>query len=255
MLGSDPTGRFSSRVANYIRYRPDYPPALYQFLRDGIGMTNGVVVADVGSGTGIFARPLLEEGLTVYCVEPNEDMRRAAEELLGGYDGFQSVAAPAEATTLPRHSVNFVTCAQAFHWFDRDRAKAEFRRILKPGGQAILIWNERKTDATPFLRAYERLLLDVSPDYANVRHENVTVDVLRDFFGPGGFRTEVFPNYQHFDYAALAGRLLSSSYAPMAGHPRHEEMMARLQDAFDRHQSGGRVTFEYDTRLHVGRLD
>ena len=242
-------------MANYIRYRPDYPPALYEFLRDSIGMSKGAVVADVGCGTGIFVRPLLDEGLTVYGVEPNEDMRRAVEELLGGYDGFHSVAAPAEATTLAARSVDFITCAQAFHWFDRERAKAEFRRILKPRGQVVLIWNERKTDATPFLRDYERLLRDCSPDYANVRHENVTAEVLRDFYGTGGFRTEVFPNYQHFDYAGLAGRLLSSSYAPMAGHPRHEEMMARLRDAFDRHQKVGRVTFEYDTRLHVGRLD
>jgi SAM-dependent methyltransferase len=251
----DATRRFSSRVADYVRYRPRYPQALYRFLEGHVGFASGLTVADVGSGTGIFAEPLLEQGMTVHCVEPNPEMRLAAEQLLGHrYANFHSVAAPAEATSLAGGSVDFVTCAQAFHWFDPDRSRAEFRRILKPGGQVVLIWNERRTDATPFLREYERMLLECSHDYAKVRHENVTDEVLRQFFGPGGFRAEVFPNHQHFDFAGLSGRLLSSSYAPMAGQPRHDEMMARLRDLFDRYNSNGRVTFEYDTRLYVGHL-
>ena len=161
MAVQDSTQRFSSRVGNYVRYRPGYPAAAIDLLKNECGLTPASVVADIAFGTGIFTRMLLENGNRVYGVEPNSDMRKAGEEFLRSYPKFTSVAGTAEATTLDDHSVDFVTAAQAAHWFDREKARREFIRICRPGGWTVLLWNERRTGSTPFLRAYEQLLLDV----------------------------------------------------------------------------------------------
>jgi ubiquinone/menaquinone biosynthesis C-methylase UbiE len=149
----DVTQRFSSRVDNYIRYRPGYPDAILDTLRDAYGLTPASIVADVGSGTGILTEMFLRHGNVVYGIEPNREMREAAERLLAGYDRFHSVAATAEDTTLGDDSVDLVTAGQAFHWFDPSKARAEFARVLKPGGWVALIWNERVV-TTPFLADY-----------------------------------------------------------------------------------------------------
>src|ERR1700722_16381276 len=171
MPAQDATARFSSRVEKYVRYRPSYPKGVVELLRKQCGLTSDSIVADVASGTGIFTRLLLENGNRVFGVEPNLEMRRAGEEYLAGYARFTSVEGTAEATTLPGRPVDIVTAAQAAHWFDRATARREFVRILKPGGWAVLLWNERQTDSTPFLRDYEKLLLTYGTDYQEVRHE------------------------------------------------------------------------------------
>ncbi len=249
----DPTRRFSDRVENYVRYRPGYPEEILQTLRAETGLSPASAVADLGSGTGISAELLLREGCTVYAVEPNAEMRTAAEARLGENPGFHSVAGTAEATTLPERSVALVTAGQAFHWFDIPRTRAECLRILQPGGWATLFWNVRRTGSTPFLRAYEELLLTYGTDYARVRHENVGPDVLGEFFGPGGYRTAVFFNVQSFDLEGLTGRLLSSSYTPGPGHPNHAPMLEELTRIFHTYQEEGRVRFEYDTEMFYGR--
>ncbi len=251
---ADSKGRFSDRVENYVRYRPRYPEELFDFLQAELRLAPGAAVADIGSGTGISAEPLLQRGFTVYGIEPNGPMRSAAEGLLGRYSGFRSVDASAEVTTLPEGSVDLVIAAQAFHWFDHARARAEFGRILRSPGHVALFWNERKTDATPFLRAYEQLLLTHATDYAQVRHENVTPESLERFFAPAAMGQRTFANHQHFDFEGLKGRLLSSSYAPPAGHPGHGPMLDALRRIFDEHQRHGRVTFEYDTRVYYARV-
>jgi SAM-dependent methyltransferase len=251
----DPLRRFSNRVADYVRYRPSYPAAFYELLRAKLGVGRGNEVADVGSGPGISARPLLEMGATVYCVEPNGPMREAAERLLGAYAGFRSVPGTAEGTTLGDDSVDLVLCAQAFHWFDRDGARGEFRRILKPGRPVVLVWNERRLDATAFLRDYEALLHRFGTDYQRVRHENVDGAALSGFFGSTDYASFTFENRQEFDYQGLEGRLKSSSYTPSSGDAGYGPMIEELRRIFDRHQVEGRVRFEYDTRAHVGRVD
>ena len=250
----DATRRFSDRVEHYVRSRPDYPGAFYDFLRTDLPLPIPAIIADVGSGTGISARPLLDAGHAVYGIEPNAPMRQAAERLLASFPNFRSLDATAEATTLPEAGVDLILAAQAFHWFDRRRARAEFARILRPGGHVVLVWNERRLDATPFLREYEALLHRHGTDYANVRHENVDEAALRDFFAPAAYAAREFTNAQHFDYAGLEARLLSSSYTPAADDPRRAPMLVALRDLFDRHQQGGQVTFEYDTRAYFGQL-
>ena len=247
------TNRFSDRVENYVRYRPGYPPKAVRELQAQCGLMPGHAVADIASGTGIWTRMLLENGNPVFGVEPNAEMREAGERLLAAFPKFWSVAGTAEATTLADHSVDFVTAAQAAHWFDRERARREFVRILKPGGWLVLLWNERLTDATRFLRDYEQLLLTYGTDYEEVRHERTT-DAVNEFFDPTPFRERVFEMRQELDYAGVEGRLLSSSYAPGPDRPQHAPMLRELRRIFDASAVEGRAAFEYKTRMYFGRL-
>ena len=253
MLHMDPRLRFSSRVENYIRYRPGYPTQVVETLRHECGLTSAAVIADIACGTGIFTRMLLENGNPVIGVEPNREMREAAERLLGSYPNFTSVNGTAEETSLADHSVDFATAAQAAHWFDLRRARREFARILKPSGWAVLVWNERCTDSTPFLRDYEHLLIAYGTDYEQVRHEHTT-DNIAEFFAPSPHQERVYEMRQTFDYEQLEGRLLSSSYAPAEGHPRYVAMLKELRGIFHAHENDGRVAMDYLTRLYYGRL-
>lgn len=253
-----PTERFSERVENYISYRPGYPDALFELMRREMKLAPASVIADVGCGSGLLARPLLERGGSVYGVEPNREMREAAGRLLKDFPNFHSVEGTAEATTLSDSSVDLITAGQAFHWFEMERAGAEFRRILKPGGYVALVWNDRRRDSTPFLRDYERLLVEFSSDYSAVAAGYMLSDekshrILLEFFG-GDYRTARFDNFQNFNRDGLRGRLLSASYAPMPGEQRYELMMAELSRIFDAHQQGGQVIIEYDTNVYYGTL-
>jgi ubiquinone/menaquinone biosynthesis C-methylase UbiE len=250
---TDPTQRFSSRVGNYVRFRPGYPSDVVDLLRKECGLTPNSVIADVASGTGIFTRILLGNGNRVYGVEPNLEMRKAGEEYLAAYSNFTSVEGTAEGTTFGDHSVDLVTAAQAAHWFDRPKARREFIRILKPGGWTVLLWNERRVDSTPFLREFEQLLLSYGTDYQSVRHERTTEEI-ETFFAPSPFQVRTFEYLQQFDYPALEGRLLSSSYTPQSDDVAYRPMLQELRRIFDAHQQKGRVAFEYNTLVYFGRL-
>ena len=250
----DATQRFSSRVEDYARYRPGYPPGVIQLLKTECGLSAESVVADVASGTGIFTRMLLENHCRVFGIEPNAGMRRSGEELLAGHARFKSLNGTAESTTLPDHSVDIITAAQAAHWFDPSKARQEFVRILKPGGWTVLMWNDRRINASRFSREYEDLLLRYGTDYHEVRRLGGDLTV-KAFFAPSDFQTRVFDNRQDLDYAGLEGRLLSSSYTPRAGDPKHEPMLRELRRIFDSNQVNGRIFFEYDTRVYYGQMN
>lgn len=254
MPASNATSRFSDRVENYVRYRPGYPPRAVEALKAECGLQQTHGIADIASGTGIWTRLLLENGNPVFGVEPNPEMRQAGERLLADFPNFTSVNGRAEATTLGDSSVDFVTAAQAAHWFDRKAARQEFSRILRAGGWLVLLWNERITDSTPFLREYEQLLLKYGTDYELVRHERTT-DAVHEFFDPAPYEACVFNMRQEFDYMGLEGRLLSSSYAPGPGHPNHAPMLRQLREIFDQHGAHGRVSFDYKTRMYFGSLE
>ena len=254
VMSRTPTTRFSDRVENYVRYRPGHPPEVLALLSAECGLQPSHIVADVASGTGVFTRLLLENGNSVFAVEPNLEMREMGMSQLDAYDRMVSVTGTAEETTLRSASVDFVTAAQAAHWFDLPRARAEFSRILRPRGWCALMWNERRTGSTPFLRDYEQLLLTYGTDYEDVRHERTTA-MIHEFFAPALCHDRVFSLQQRFDYEGTAGRLLSSSYAPLVGHPSHAPMMQELQRIFRAHARDNHVEFEYDTRVYYGRLD
>lgn len=248
----NPTTRFSDRVADYVKARPAYPPQVIEHLKSDPGLQPDWQIADIGSGTGISCVGFLENGNAVTAVEPNAAMRAAAEQSLRGFANFRSVNGSAEATTLPDRSVDLAVAAQAFHWFDIPQARREFQRILRPAGRALLMWNVRRLGGTPFLDAYEQLLIDFGTDYLKVRHDNLADAHLAAFFGtPGGWRTARFPNHQHLDWDGIRARLLSSSYAPQDS----PAMIERLRAIYDRHQDAhGNVTIEYQTELFYGPI-
>jgi SAM-dependent methyltransferase len=245
--------RFSNRVANYVKYRPTYPPEVLRFLQAELNLQSASVIADIGSGTGISAKIFLENGNTVYGVEPNAAMRAAAEDFLKDFPNFKSVDGTSENTTLARSSIDFVTAAQAFHWFEPERTRAEFKRILKPGAYVVLIWNERQVDTNEFLREYEKFLLQFGTDYAKVRHDYLPEEKLGEFF-TSGFQTASFQNSQIFDFEGLKGRVLSSSYMPSETDASYAEMTKSLSGIFTKHSENGRITVLYDTNVYYGKL-
>jgi SAM-dependent methyltransferase len=244
----DPTERFSSRVEDYIRYRPSYPSGVVDLLERECGLTARSRIADIGSGTGLLSALFLDFGCEVFGVEPNAGMRQAGERAVAAQPRFHSVDGRAEATTLPDGSVDFVSAAQAFHWFEPEKASAEFRRILQPDGWVVLIWNERLQDPG-FMAGYEDLVSRYGPERPRVEtHE------LARFFGDTPWRKETLPNQQQFDLAGLQGRFLSSSYAPLPGTSRHEPLMEELRRLYEEHQRDGRVTLLYETEVYFGKL-
>jgi len=246
------TTRFSSRVDDYVKYRPTYPREAVDAIVRWARLEAGATIADVGSGTGISARPFLERGFRVIGVEPNAEMRAAAERDLGASPNFRSVNGTAENTTLGDASVDLAIAAQAFHWFRSNEARAEIARVTKSPHACALIWNERLVD-TDFLRAYEAALFAHGIDYAKVDHRNVDPPRLDAFFR-GPYETMRFPNAQRFDRDGLVGRALSSSYVPQKGHASHDAMMAALDRIFAEHARDGVVEFRYTTIVHAGKL-
>jgi len=248
----DSTKRFSNRVADYVRFRPRYPEGLIPLLKKEIGLDKSWTIADVGSGTGISTEPFLKHGNAIVGIEPNDEMRQAAESLLAQYPNFKSINGTAEATGIENGSVDAVIAGQAFHWFDPEKSQTEYRRILKPGGWVILIWNRRLIDASAFSRDYEALLNTHGIDYAKVRHDHIDKGTITRFFA-NGHQYRSLPNEQVFDFEGLRGRLLSSSYVPAEGQPGFAPMIEELKRIFEEHNESGRVRFDYETDIYFGR--
>jgi SAM-dependent methyltransferase len=248
----DPTTRFSARAESYAQARPSYPHAVLEVL-DLVRLKEPTVIADLGSGTGIFSRLLLESRAVVHAVEPNAEMRLLAERDLGHQPRFHSVAGRSEATTLDSTSIDLVTAAQAFHWFDLEPTRREVVRILRPEGRVALVWNDRDVGTTPFLRDFEAILLEHCPQYSELQGKSDTPEKFDAFFGTGRWARSTVANEQQLDRAGLVLRVMSSSYAPLEGSPGHEALVASLEAVFDRHARDGIVTLGYTTAIIVGR--
>jgi SAM-dependent methyltransferase len=248
----DSKKRFSGRVGDYDKYRPDYPVAIIGILGKNAGLAKNSVIADVGSGTGISAELFLGNGNMVYGVEPNPEMRQAAKSRLTGFPAFHSIDGTAENTTLARGSVDFVVAAQAFHWFHSEATKNEFLRILRPGGKLVLIWNARRTGSSEFLKTYESFLLEHGTDYRNVNHRNLNERDIRSFFHT--CQRAILYNEQYLDFDGLKGRVLSSSYVPSSESSKYGDMMVALEGIFHEYNVDGRVRIEYDTEIYYGDL-
>lgn len=253
------TDRFSDRVQNYVKFRPHYPEEVITLLLNEKIISNGSVIADIGSGTGISAELFLKNNFKVFGIEPNEPMRKAAEEILGPYTKnnlFVSVNAAAEQTTLEDKSIDTIISAQAFHWFKQEEFKKECKRILKPNGSLVLMWNDRRTNSTDFLKVYEDFLQMFGTDYKEVNHKNVQDKKIFDnFFGEGKYNEFTLFNFQDVDFEGLKGRVLSSSYMPNESHQDYNHMMNTLKKIFLRYQEKGKVRLEYDTKIYSGHLE
>ncbi|MBO9660852.1 MAG: class I SAM-dependent methyltransferase, partial [Chitinophagaceae bacterium] len=243
--------RFSNRAENYARFRPGYPDDIFPFLEKELTLTNDQHIVDIGSGTGLFAEPLLQRGYLVTGIEPNDDMRKVAESRLKKYGGFESLNATAEETALPDNSAGLITIAQTFHWLDPVATKQECARILQPGGHVVLAWNRQKGDSE-FEQKYNAL----REKYGIVERTPVQVDpvLIADFFSPNASSSKIFPNKQMLDFEALKGQLLSKSYIPLPGHESYDAMITDLIRLFVNYNENGLVGIEYETLLIWGRL-
>ena len=252
----EPKKRFSSRADNYSKFRPNYPEDIISYLESEEVLYKDSIIADIGSGTGILSELFLKNGNSVFGIEPNSDMRNAAELLLKKYQNFHSIDGSAECTNMEENSINIITVGQAFHWFDQVKARKEFMRILKPEGYAVIIWNNRKRSGSKFLEQYEDLLLTYGTDYRKI--SNIHID-FEQFYGFGknseGYTREVFENYQFLDYPGLKGRLLSTSYTPLDDHPNYNNMITELEKIYKENNQKGLVRFDYETEVYYGRLN
>lgn len=249
----DPTVRFDGREDDYDRYRPGYPDGIVRLLREKGILSNGTVIADIGSGTGILTAMLLRQGAKVYAVEPNARMRAKAEARFKDEPNFVSVPARAEDTGLPDGGVDLVTAAQSFHWFESVSCRREFKRILRPGGSVMLVWNNRLDDRGDFNIAYERMLKEHQVDDSRGLSED-ELDRRIDFLFSGELERYDFDNHQHLDLEALRGRLRSSSYCPRLEDPAFVPLMNDLEDLYRIYQNGGKVPMLYRTEVYLGKL-
>jgi SAM-dependent methyltransferase len=251
----DPLARFSDRAEDYAKYRPHYSHDVVVALKETCGLRPQHLIADVGCGPGLLAEIFLDNGNEVIGIEPNREMRLAGEQYLSGYKKFHMVEGSAENTTLPPASMDFVVAGQAFHWFRPPETRVEFARILKPGGWAALIWHDRDTQSTPFLRAYDAFVRQYGTDYEQVAHKYIaSYEALKSFFEPNPMTLIKQHNEQRLDFDGLRGRLLSSSYIPKSGE-RHDAMMRALPELFSEHERDRHVVLEYDTKIYCGQLN
>jgi ubiquinone/menaquinone biosynthesis C-methylase UbiE len=254
-MTSDSTTRFSGRVANYVKYRPGYPPEVIDYLEEQCELKPEAVIADVGAGTGISTKLLLDKGYKVHAVEPNDPMREEADRQLKHFEHYHSMAGTADRTGLAAGSIDLVVCAQAFHWFNTPETQAEFQRILKPGGHVALIWNNRDVEADNFAVAYDALLKQLSgSDYDRINHQNLKHDDFERFYKDGQYKLTIFPNQQIFNFDQLAGRAFSSSYVPSEETQAGQAFKKQLNEAFDLYQKDGVVIVKYGTEVYTGQV-
>jgi SAM-dependent methyltransferase len=243
--------RFTGRVANYVKYRPGYPEAILHLLDKEINFDQFKDVADIGSGPGKLSKLFLNNDNLVYGVEPNDEMREAGEKLLKDYINFISINGTAEFTALADRSIDLIVSGQAFHWFDSEKAKTEFNRILKPGGYVVLTWNKRDMETSAFMKEYEKLVCECCEEYNP--DFDLSEKVFNKFYGVKNFRLANFRNSQVFDFNGLKGRLLSASYVPQEGKA-NKEILSRLKEIFEKYNKNGSVKFEYNTKVYFGKI-
>ena len=238
---------FGRKAQNYWRSRPRYAEAFFDFLE----LTAESRIAEMGAGTGVLTRELLRRGAWVYAVEPNSGMRSILERDTRGNgrcvitDGF------AERSGLPDGSVNLVIAAQAFHWFEPEKFKAECRRILGGGGRVVLVWNTYRA-GVPLIEELDEILKRFCPKFRGF-HGGLRLDECRRFFD-GACERRIFPNDLNFEVERFVNRCLSSSYALGKGDPQFDRFFEALLDFFYRHQTGERILLPNDTVAYSGAV-
>lgn len=249
--------RFTGKADIYKKYRSSYPKELIDYLYSKSGVCKDSVIADIGSGTGIFSRLFLERGSHVYCVEPNDDMRRIAENDLGGVAGFMnftSIKATAENTGLQNGSVDFVTAAQAFHWFDMVAFKSECIRILKNGGKVILVWNTRDYESELIKRDYS-IRKEYCIDTKGLGITDIPED-SNDFYSDNICEERIFKNNLSLSREAYVGMNLSRSYSPREDKnpDEYHGLVKELNRIFDDYNVNGIIHFPQFTKCYIGNI-
>lgn len=252
-MDKNSTNRFSGREDNYAKYRPGYPKEMMEWLQsDDVGIWEKDVIADIGMGTGIGAKLFLEAGCTVYGVEPNKEMRVKAEQELESYEKFHSVDGTAENTTLPSRSIDNIVCCQSFHWFDVDKTRDEFKRILKsPSYEVIIIWNEHQD--SKIMEDYEEKILErYCIDKTLIRKRGEAEEkYIKPFYAGSGYEKKEFKHSEDVDFETFKGRIFSYSDMPTE-EKATPEMLKDIEDFFAKHMDGGVVKLEYVTMVYNG---
>ena len=252
-MQQDSIQRFSDRAENYDKYRPGYPHALFQFLHHVLATTPDFTIADIAAGTGIFTEQVQTWGNRVYVVEPNPYMRSMAHRRLGGCERCVFLDGTAEATGLPDGSVDLFVSAQAFHWFDLTKTRAEFERAGRNAPFVAIVWNLRNTRSA-FEAGYEAFIRAYATDYLQVSQRKMGTVEVRSFFAPFRPQYRVFGHVDSLTYPQLLGRTLSYSFLPDETSPVLSEMTAALEVLFQTYQRKGKVHLSYKTRLFLGRI-
>lgn len=252
MLGID---RFSDKAKKYELYRPTYPEDVLLKILDKCKIVPSIKikVADIGSGTGKFTQLLLADGFTVYAVEPNEQMRTIAENKFKNYSNFNSINKMAENTNLENNSISLITVAQAFHYFDLEKVKNEFKRILKKDGKVVLLWNFRLRESK-FIQEYEEIIYNLHSSKIKPTHaqDNMTDEIFKAFFT--NYEIINLPNSQEFDFNGLWGRTLSNNHMPKEDEPEYTKLYNSIKKLFNKYNQNGKVIFEYRTQIVIGDI-
>ena len=248
------TEKFTGKADVYAKYRPGYPAELFEHLYQKYSLNASSVIADIGSGTGIFTRELLKSGMKVKAVEPNAVMRLMAEKQLNSCPNFESVNGSAEHTTLSDGSIDLVTAAQAFHWFDPCLFRKECTRILKKGRFVVLVWNHR-VDSAPLMEENAEVCRKFCADFHGFSGSRTRDPApFRAFFRSGRYEELAFPHDLPLDLDAFVGRNLSASYAPQRGSERYSLFIEALAELFGKYERGGRVLMPNITRSYAGQV-
>ncbi|GEM_PF-83967 len=245
--------KFSGKAKNYTNYRPSYPQPLINFIYSKIGKPQFLTIADIGSGTGKMSRCLLNMGSKVYGIEPNEDMRNEAERQFSGIASFLSVNGTGENTTLQTDSVDAIVCAEAFHWFNNEKSKLEFKRILKQDGYVFLVWNTFGSE-----NPYAQDIIDLNKRVCNKKnYNNIRVskdEHAADLFGKNGFEKITFDNNLNQSFEALLGGMLSASYAPQKDDLNYEEYVKGINKIFEQYKDGDKIKTIFKSECYYGKL-
>lgn len=245
--------KFDQKGGIYSKARPSYPDKLFSYLTGNGYVGKATVIADIGSGTGKLTQQIGRYSEKVFAVEPNDDMRLIAEKNFADCSNIISVNGSAENTTLSDSSVDFITVAQAFHWFDRKTFKAECRRILRKNGKVLLVWNDRDTDSNLIRENYE-INRKFCPNFKGSSNGiDFGKDSFADFFD-GDFEVINFRNDLIYDKDAFISRCLSSSYAPKQGDENYNMYVNELQELFEKYSKNSVVPYPYITRCYIGNV-
>ncbi len=245
-----PTERFSSVVEDYSLYRPSYPNQLIHILQETYSLRPEHTIADVGAGTGILTELLLQNKNKVLAVEPNDRMREVCEQKLSVYPNFHSIKGTAESMDIEGNSIDLITCAQSFHWFDYGKTIPEFQRILKEDGIIALIWNERKHTEDGLMFQYENLLNDYCEEYKDINHKKLSYELFQTLFPDRDIKVHKIDNHQDMNLESFKGRLRSCSYCPKPEHKQYVPLMDEMDRLFSIFQNNGKVRFTYVTQLY-----
>ncbi|MEK4027052.1 class I SAM-dependent methyltransferase [Pseudobacillus sp. FSL P4-0506] len=246
------TGIFTDKADIYAKYRPSYPNEYIDYLFSASQLNHERIVADIGSGTGIFSRQLLERGLNVIGVEPNDEMRKMAEQSLKRYSRFRSIKATAEHTTVKGRSVDLVTVAQAFHWFDKKAFKIECQRILKQKAKVALVWNSRDL-TNPIIKENAEICQKTCSNFKGFSGGiEETPEVFNRFFKDGKYEFKKYQNDVFFDYEGFVGRNLSASYAPKKNDEEYKRFVFLLSELFEKYSKNGKIVLQNITQSYLG---